>query len=76
MLIMFMDAIIGWVIDVSLSEQETCAMLIMFMNAIVGWVPDVSLSEQETCAMLLMLWTLLLGGSSMSSSWNKKHVLC
>jgi hypothetical protein len=51
MLIMLMDLADGWVLDVSLFEQETCAILIMFMNAAVGWVLDVSLSEQEMCAM-------------------------
>jgi hypothetical protein len=32
-LIMFMDAAVGWILDVSLSEQETCAIfLIMFID--------------------------------------------
>jgi hypothetical protein len=30
-LIMFMDAVVGWVLDVSLSEQETCTMLSYFV---------------------------------------------
>jgi hypothetical protein len=32
-LIMFMDAGIWWVLDISLSEQETCAMLIYTRNS-------------------------------------------
>jgi hypothetical protein len=31
MLIMFMDAAVGWVLDIRLSEQETCAMLSYFL---------------------------------------------
>jgi hypothetical protein len=64
MLIMFIDAAVGWVLNVSLSEQQTCAMLIMFMDAAGGWVLDVRLSKQETCAMLsyfLQLDCWLLG---------------
>jgi hypothetical protein len=45
MLIVFMDTAVGWIIDVSLSEQQTRAMLIMFIDATVRWVLDVSLSE-------------------------------
>jgi hypothetical protein len=45
MLIIFMDAAVGWVLDVRLSEQQTCAVLIMFMDAAGGWVLDVRLSE-------------------------------
>jgi hypothetical protein len=30
-LIMFMDDVGGWVLDVRLSEQETCAMLSYFL---------------------------------------------
>jgi hypothetical protein len=30
-LIMFMDAIVSWVLDVSLSEQEMCTMLSYFV---------------------------------------------
>jgi hypothetical protein len=40
-----MDAAVGWVLNVSLSEQQTYSTLIMFMDAAVGWVLDVSLSE-------------------------------
>jgi hypothetical protein len=51
-----MDTAIGWVLDVSLSEQQTCAIYIyimtMFIVAAVKWVLDISLSEQKTCAML------------------------
>jgi hypothetical protein len=36
MLIMFMEAVVRWVLDVSLSEQQTCAMLIVFIDAAVG----------------------------------------
>jgi hypothetical protein len=32
MLIMFMDAAVGWVLDVRLSEQETCATLSYFLQ--------------------------------------------
>jgi hypothetical protein len=50
-----MDTAIGWVLDVSLSEQQTCAIYIyimtMFIVAAVKWVLDISLSEQQTCAM-------------------------
>jgi hypothetical protein len=53
MLIMFMDAAVGWVLDISLSEQQICAMLIMFIDAVVGWVLDVSLSKQQTCAIYI-----------------------
>jgi hypothetical protein len=49
---LFMDGANGCILDVSLSEQETCAMLIMFMDVDVGWVLDVSLSKQEMCYML------------------------
>jgi hypothetical protein len=51
---MFIVATVGWVLDVSLAEQQKLVlyMLIMFMDAAVGWVFDVRLSEQETCAML------------------------
>jgi hypothetical protein len=44
-LIMFMDAIVGWVLDVNLSEQQNCAILIMFKDADVRWVLDDSLFE-------------------------------
>jgi hypothetical protein len=38
-------AAVGWVLDVSLSEQQTCAIffLIMFIDTAVWWVLDVSL---------------------------------
>jgi hypothetical protein len=49
---MFMNTVVGWVLYVSLSEQQMCAMLIMFMDAAGRWVLDVSLSGQETCAKL------------------------
>jgi hypothetical protein len=51
---MFIVAAVGWVLDVSLSEQQKhiLYMLIMFMDADVGWVLDVRLSKQETYAML------------------------
>jgi hypothetical protein len=42
-----MHADVRWVLDVSLSEQEICAMLIIFMDDVVGRVLDISLSEQE-----------------------------
>jgi hypothetical protein len=29
---MFMDAVVEWVLDVSLSEQQTCSMLLLFMD--------------------------------------------
>jgi hypothetical protein len=45
MLILFMDTAVRWVLDVSLSKQQTCSTLIIFMDAAVGWVLDVSLSE-------------------------------
>jgi hypothetical protein len=47
MLIMFMDAVVGWVIDTSLSEQQTCAIYVDNVHGCcsVGWVLDVSLSE-------------------------------
>jgi hypothetical protein len=32
MLIMFVDAAVGWVLDVSLSEQETCAIFFITSN--------------------------------------------
>jgi hypothetical protein len=32
MLIMFMDAVVGWVLDVSLSKQQTCAIYIFSDN--------------------------------------------
>jgi hypothetical protein len=32
MLIMFMDVAVGWVLDVRLSEQETCAILSYFLQ--------------------------------------------
>jgi hypothetical protein len=40
---MFIVIAVGWVLDVSLSEQQKpmLYMLIMFMDAIVGWVLDV-----------------------------------
>jgi hypothetical protein len=40
---MFIVAAVGWVLYVSLSEQQkpVLYMLIMFMNADVGWVLDV-----------------------------------
>jgi hypothetical protein len=51
---MFIVTAVGWVLDVSLFEQQKYVlyMLIMFMDAVVGWVLDVKLSEQEMCAML------------------------
>jgi hypothetical protein len=51
---MFIVTVVGWVLDVSLSEQQKLVlyMLIMFMDATVGWVLDVRLYEQETCALL------------------------
>jgi hypothetical protein len=51
---MFIVAVVGWVLDVSLSEQQKpmLYMLIMFMDVAIGWVLDVTLSEQETCAIL------------------------
>jgi hypothetical protein len=54
-LIMFIVAAVGWVLDVSHSEQKKpmLYMLIMFMDAAVGRVLDVRLSEQETCAIEL-----------------------
>jgi hypothetical protein len=58
---LFMDAADVWVLVVSLSEQETCAMLIMFMDAAIGWVLDVSLSKQETCAMFIIFMTAAVG---------------
>jgi hypothetical protein len=44
---MFIVAAVGWVLDVSLSEQQKYVlyMLIMFMDAAVWWDLDVSLSE-------------------------------
>jgi hypothetical protein len=45
-LIIFMDSVVGWVLDVSLSEQQMCAMFLLFMDAAGWWVLDVSLSEQ------------------------------
>jgi hypothetical protein len=43
---MFIVAAVGWVLNVSLSEQQKHVyMLIMFMGAAVGWVLDVRLSE-------------------------------
>jgi hypothetical protein len=39
MLILFMDVAVGWVLDVILSEQQTCAMLIMFIDVAGGWDP-------------------------------------
>jgi hypothetical protein len=42
---MFIDAVVGWVLAVRLSEKQTFATMIMFMDAAVGWVLDVSLSE-------------------------------
>jgi hypothetical protein len=53
MLIIFMDAAVGWVLDVRLSEQETCALFILFMDAAVGCLLDVSLSKQQTCAIYI-----------------------
>jgi hypothetical protein len=52
-LIMFIVAVVGWVLDVNHSGQQKFVpyMLIMFMDIAVGWVLDVS-SEQEMCAML------------------------
>jgi hypothetical protein len=38
MLIMFMDVVVGWVLDVRLSEQETCAMLSYFLQRVVGYL--------------------------------------
>jgi hypothetical protein len=32
MLIMFMEATVGWVLDVRLSEQKMCAMLSYFLQ--------------------------------------------
>jgi hypothetical protein len=32
MLRMFMDAVVGWVLDVSLGEQQTCATYIFLDN--------------------------------------------
>jgi hypothetical protein len=52
MLIMFMNAVVGWVLDVNLYEQQRCAVLIIFMDAAGRWVLDVSLSGQETFAKL------------------------
>jgi hypothetical protein len=51
---MFIVAAIGWVLYVSISEQQkhVLYMLIMFMDAVVGWILDVRLSKQETCATL------------------------
>jgi hypothetical protein len=40
MLIMFIDVVVGWVLDGCLSEQQTHAMLIIFIDADVGWVLD------------------------------------
>jgi putative effector of murein hydrolase LrgA (UPF0299 family) len=51
MLLMFMDDVVEWILDVSLFKQQTRAMLIMFIDAVVGWVLDVSLSEQQICAI-------------------------
>jgi hypothetical protein len=44
---MFIVAIVGWVLDVSLSvhQKPMPYMLIMFMDADVGWILDVRLSE-------------------------------
>jgi hypothetical protein len=51
---MFIVAVVRWVLNVSLSEQQKhmLHMLIIFMDDVVGWVFDVRLSEQETCATL------------------------
>jgi hypothetical protein len=51
---MFIAGAVGWVLDVSLSEQQkhVLYMLIMVMDATVGWVLGVRLSKQETCATL------------------------
>jgi hypothetical protein len=38
MLIMFMDAAVGWVLDVSLSEQQTCAISIDNVHGRCCWV--------------------------------------
>jgi hypothetical protein len=35
---MFMDAVGGWDLDVSLSKQQTSTMLIIFMGTVVRWV--------------------------------------
>jgi hypothetical protein len=36
MLIMFIDVVVGWVLNVSFSEQQMCDTLIMFMDAAGG----------------------------------------
>jgi hypothetical protein len=42
---MFINVVVGWVLDVSLSEQQIYAMLIIFIDDVVGWVLDVRLSQ-------------------------------
>jgi hypothetical protein len=39
MLIMFMDAAVGWVLDISLSEQQTCDTYIFLDNVHSGCSP-------------------------------------
>jgi hypothetical protein len=60
---MFIVAAVGWVFDVSLSEQQKLVlyMLTMFMDVVVGWVLDVKLSEHETCAMLILFMDTAIG---------------
>jgi hypothetical protein len=53
---MFMDAVVWWDLDVSISEQETSPIFRMFKDAAVGWVLDVSLSKQQTCAIYIYIY--------------------
>jgi putative effector of murein hydrolase LrgA (UPF0299 family) len=72
MLIMFIDATVRWVLDVSLSEQQTCAiyMLIMFAT-ISGSLMWASLNNK------LVLYIYNVDNVHERCCWvNKKHVLC
>jgi hypothetical protein len=55
----FMDAVVGWVLDVSLSEQQTCAIYIffqiMFIVTAVGWVLDVILYEEQKHVLYMLI---------------------
>jgi hypothetical protein len=60
-LLLFMDAAGWWVLDVSLSEQQTGAMLIMFMNAAVGWILDFSWTTNVCYVDNIHGWCLPVG---------------
>jgi hypothetical protein len=66
---MFMDAAVGWVLDVRLSAQETCAMLSYFLPR-DWWLLRFCFWTHPLNLNLLRSRTPLTGGSKCQTHWT------